>query len=247
MIFFLVKFFQKKEHASDFVKGKMFANRLSHFKRIEDHDGRGDEYEGAIMSKSDSLVLKLEATDSETGEVISSHTIPGTELAAPLIIAPEWFDHINVFCMYASHIGGFQSISVDHAQNLEKQLEIPETCAELGKYAVVITNTPEFLRRVKVAADQRGYGIIRNLVKYYDPEVGTPPLQAETETIFTKRKEYEYQSEFRFAIDTRTVGRDPIILDIGEINDIAVCMDASEINRQLSIRIEENPEDCTGS
>ena len=75
------------------------------------------------------------------------------------------------------------------------------------------------------------------LVRYYDPEVGTPRLESSLEPIFSKSKEYEYQREFCFAIDTGTVGRNHIILDIGEINDITMCMDSREINRQIDIRI----------
>ena len=246
MIFFLAKFFREKEHANDFIRGQLFANRISYFKRIEGHDGRGDEDEGAIMSKNDGLTLELTATDVETGEVVSKHTLYGTELAAPLILRPERFDHVNVFCMYAGHSGGFQSISADNAQDLKKQLEIPKACTALGKYAVVITNTVEFIRRVEVAAERKGYGICKGLVKYYDPEVGTPPVRSEIETIFTKRKEYEYQSEFRFAVNTRTMGCDPITLDVGEIDDITVCLDTSDINLQLSVRIEGDPGDCIG-
>ena len=245
MIFFLAKFFQEKEHANDFVNGRLFANRISYFKKIEGQDGRGDEDEGAIMSKDDDITIELTATNVETGEVVGKHTIYGTELAAPLVIRPRWFDHINVFCMYAPHSSGFQGISADNAQDLKEQLEIPEACLELGKYAVLITNAVEFIRRVKVAAERKGYRICSGLVKYYDPEVGTPPVQSDLETIFTKSKEYECQSEYRFAIDTGTIGCNHIILDVGKMDDITVCLNTSDINRSLSVRFKEGPSDCT--
>ena len=40
MIFFLVKVFEQEEHARDFVNGAIFANRLSHFKKLEGDEGR---------------------------------------------------------------------------------------------------------------------------------------------------------------------------------------------------------------
>ena len=236
MIFFLVKVFQEREHADAFLRGEMYANTLSYFKKIEGDDGRGDEDEGAIMPPIDGLTITLQGTDLDTGEV-NTVAITAADLAAPPIIRPEWFDHINVFCMYAAHTSGFEGTSIDNLQDFKKQLEIPEDCAKLGEHAVVITNTTEFFRRVKLAADRAGYGIYDKLVTYYDPAIGTPPVNWNIETVFNKRKEFEYQREFRFAIDTRTTGRCPITLDIGEIDDIAVRTDTSEINRGLQIQI----------
>ena len=45
----LVKVFSDSRYADEFIRGKLYARRLSHFKHIEDADGRGDEYEGAIL------------------------------------------------------------------------------------------------------------------------------------------------------------------------------------------------------
>ena len=236
---FLIKFFQEEEHAKDFVRGKMFANRLSYFKEIEGNDGRGDENEGAIMSKNDSLTVELFTTDAETGEVTSKHTMYGTELAAPLVIRPRWFDHVNVFCMYTGHMCESQVISADNAQDIKNQLKIPDACATLGKYAVVILNPITFFKRVEVAADQKGYKIGHRLVKYYDSEVGTPPVRSDIETIFTKSNEYEYQREYRIAIETGTIGRNPITLDIGKIDDIAGCINLCDINQNFAVKIDE--------
>ena len=139
--------------------------------------------------------------------------------------------------MYAGHSGGFKKISADNLQCFKKQLEIPEDCTRLGKYAVLIKNPKEFIRRVRVAAERENYRIYWRLVRYYDPEVGTASLESNLDSIFSKRKEYEYQKEFRFAIDTGTLGSDHITLDVGEIGDIAVCMNSREINRQFDIKI----------
>jgi hypothetical protein len=235
MIFYLAKVFQEREHAKDFVSGRMYANRLSYFKKIEDHDGRGDEDEGAIMFQLDGLTATLEFTNMDTGEVERT-TMTELDFAAPPILRPEWFDDINVFCMYAGHSGEFQHVSPDNLQEFRRQLEIPEEYTRLGRHAVFITNTTEFLKRVEIAANRAGYGLRRGLVRYYDAEVGTPPIRSDIETIFTKRKEYEHQREFRFAIDTGTTGCCPIILDVGEINDISMCTDTCNINQTISYR-----------
>lgn len=236
MIFFFLKFFPKKEYANTFVRGSLHANRLRYFKQIDSHDGRGDRYEGAITPELEGLCLTLTATDAQTGE-IAEYTIPIEDFASPPIMQPRWFDPINLFCMYAGHSGSIKKVSADNLASFKKQLEIPEDCTKFGKYAVLIKNPKEFIRRVRVAAERENYRINWKLVRYYDPEVGTPPLESNFDSIFIKRKKYEYQKEFRLAIDTGTPGCNPITLDIGKIDDIAVCMDSGEINRQIDIKV----------
>ena len=237
MIVFLAKVFEKKEHAEAFLKGSMYANRLSHFKKLEGAYGRGDEYEGAIMPPLDDFVLTLKATDPTTGEVVGG-TITGEGFAAPIIVSPRWFDHVNVFCMYAGRFDGLQEIPRDTLQDLKRQLDISEDFEGLGEHTVIIKNTTEFFRRVKHAGDQAGYRICAKLVSYYDPEVGTPPITSDLETIFNKRKEFACQKEFRFAIDTNSEGPCPITLDVGEIDDIAFYVKTSEIDVQLHVATE---------
>ena len=234
VIHFLVKVFSEEAYADKFLRGEMYANRLSWFKRLEGSDGRGDEYEAASMLRPDGLIIRLEARNVETGKV-QGVTVPADDLAAPPILQPEHFDHINLFCMYAAHSGGFHQVSDDNIEELRRQLEIPGDCLKLGRHAVAITNRAEFVRRVKMGAQREGYGLHCGLVKYYDPEVGTPLAPLDIRTIFTKREKYAYQKEFRFAIDTGTTGCEPITLDIGAIDDIATRLDTADINRQLSI------------
>ena len=236
MIHFLVKMFSEPEHADKFLRGELYARRLSWFKKLESDEGRGDEYEAAIMPRRDNLIITLEAKTMETGEV-EEFTIPMEDLAAPPILQPQQFDHINVFCMYAAHSGDFKQVSEDNIQDYRRQLELPEECLQLGRYAVAITDNPEFLRRVKMGADRQGYKICRGLVRYYDPEVGTPLAPLDIGIVFTKRKKYAHQSEYRFAIDTGSLGCEPITLDIGKLDDIAVRLKTAEINRQLSISL----------
>ena len=239
MIVFLAKVFEKKEHAEAFLKGSMYANRLSYFKNLGGAYGRGDEYEGAIMPPLDDFASTLKATDPTTGEVVSSITMTGEDLAAPVIVSPRWFDHFNVFCMYAGRFE-LQEVSRDDLQDLKRQLDISEDFERLGEHIVIIKNTTEFFRRVRHAGDQAGYRICAKLVSYYDPEVGTPPVTSDLETIFNKRKEFEYQKEFRFAIDTNSEGRCPITLDVGEIDDIAFYVKTSEIDIQLDVATESD-------
>lgn len=236
MIFFFAKIYEKAEHADAFIKGSLFANRLCYFKQVENRDGRGDKFEGAIVPKLDGLCVKLSCTDTQTGEA-TEITIPPEDFAGPPIILPRWFDHFNLFCLYSGHSGGTGKISAANLQGLRKQLQMPEDCTRLGRYAVLIKNPKEFIRRVRFGAERENYRICWRFVRYYDPEVGAAPLKSNLDSIFTKPKQFEYQREFRFAIDTGALGRDPITLDIGDITDIAFRMDTADINRRLSLRV----------
>lgn len=235
-VFFLAKFFEKKEYADDFLQGKLFLKPLSYFKEIEGEDGRSDQDEGAIVRPLGDGIITLTATNKETGEV-SEITLTKDDLAAPVSQYPEWCDRINLLCLYTGHSGDLQSVSVDNVNDFRKQLEIPEECVSFGEYAIIITNVPEFLRRIRVAAEQKGYQICGGLVTYYDPEAGTPPTRTNTETIFHKRKEYEYQSEFRIAVNANRNEPTSLNLSIGDISDIAFPMRTSEINRQMSFEV----------
>ncbi len=232
-IFFLAKFFDRKQYADDFLQGKLFLNSLRYFKDIEGADGRGDQNEGAIVNPLQDGILKLTAKNEETGEV-SEITITKEDLAAPIVMRPYWYDHINLLCMYACHSGEFQEISDDNINDFMKHIQIPEECVSLGEHAIIITNCQEFLRRISTAAESKGYRLCRGLVTYYDPDVGTPTIRTELETIFHKQKDYEHQREFRIAVDAHLDEPTPLILSIGDISDIALPVRTSEINQQMS-------------
>ena len=228
MIVFLAKVFSEPQHADDLIKGKLYANTLRYFRNIEGDATRGDPEEGAIMPRLEGLAIELTSTNSLTGEV-DKITITGDDLAAPPSIRPRWFEHLNLFCMYGALTGKFTTISETNITDFQKQLEMPQDCEQFGSHAVLIRNTREFIRRVNVAAEKTEYKIYYGLVQYYDPDIGTPPIHSPIQTLFLKRKMYEYQKEWRLAIDTGTTADCPIIFDIGGIEDIAVRMSTPDL------------------
>ena len=236
MIFFLVKVSSKQEHADNLLQGKLYARRLSWFKKLENDCVRGDEYEAASVPRRDGLIIPLNSTDVTTGKT-EEVTIPGSELFSPPVLRPKHFDHFNIFCMYAAHSGDSRKILEGNSQDFKKQIELPKEYVEFGRYAVVIINFTEFLERVRNAAHRNGYSIGWGLVRYYDPGVGTSLAPLDVKTLFTKRNKYAYQKEFRFAINTGTMGSEAITLNIGNVDDIAIRLDTSDINRQLSIEL----------
>ena len=196
----MIKVFQEDAHARDFMDGKLFANRLAYFKRIDGSDIRKDADEGAFMLPREGAVLDLTATNPATGEVISSIRIPGSQLAAPIAIRAGWANHVNLFCMYAVYSSDSEDITDGTAHGLKKQFTIPDGILErFGEHAVVIRNVQEFFRRVTVSAKQQGYGVKGQLVTYYDAETGTLAALSYADTVFAKRTEFRHEREFRIS------------------------------------------------
>ena len=225
IILFFVKFFSKKKHARAFMQGKVYANRLSYFKDIEgkDDSGRADRHEGVIGWFQ----------PSQSRLTINEMDITG-DLAGPIEMQREWLNYRNLFCVHAAHTGDIDlsSLSAHNIEDLRKQLELSEDCLKLGRYAVVIRNIPEFMKRIESAAKQKGYRLSRGFVEYYEPNSFHGNF-SDWEAVFRKRREYIYQQEYRFIIDTLVVGDWPIVLEMGDIRDITSYFYASKINEEL--------------
>ena len=99
-----------------------------------------------------------------------------------------------------------------------------------GDTAVIITNVSEFIRRVsesaKLIGAQLGYGP----VNYYRDNEKTHQMQVMEQhgaAPLWKRERYSNQREYRFYLDKET--DDFLILDIGDIHDISVSMNAVDL------------------
>ena len=222
IVIFLVKFFKKPRHADDFVHGRIFSNRLSKFKQGKDNDvsGRMDRHEGTIAW-----------LQPGKGRVTLNGMDFSEDLAGPIQIQKEWLDHLHVYCVHACHSGNLDlsSIPNDNIEALRKELTIDDRCLPLGKYAVVIKNVPEFINRMRSSARASDYRIAYKLVKYYDPTTFHGNFR-DIESVFWKQKQFSFQREFRFVIDSRTLGNCPLCMEIGDISDIALKLKSTELN-----------------
>ena len=207
------------------MQGKVYANRLSYFKGVEgtDDSGRADRHEGVIGWFQ----------PNQGRLTINDMDITG-DLAGPIEMQREWLNYRHLFCVHAAHMGDINlgNLSAHNVEDLRKQLELSEDCLKLGKFAVVIKNIPEFMKRIESAVEQKDYRLSRGLVKYYDPDVFRGSF-SDWKAVFRKRSEYKYQQEYRFIIDTLVTGDWPIVLTVGDIRDITSCFCASKINEEL--------------
>lgn len=152
-------------------------------------------------------------------------------LAGPVEIQKNWLNHLHVFCIHACHSGGFDlsSLSKDKGEALRQELTIDGRCLSLGDHAIVVKDVPEFLRRMESYAQARGYRIARKLVKYYDPQTFHGHLP-DVESVFWKQAQYSFQREFRFVIQSGSLGEDPLVMSIGDLRDITLQLESTELS-----------------
>ena len=204
----LMKTYAEKKHALAFIEGTIFANPLSHFKQLEERDIRRDTEEG-IMTMPLTEGFKLEITSTAIDKPI---VLNRDDLVEPPTLRPNWFNAINLFCMQIINI---------HREGNTGILKIPSRATSFGRYAVVILDVGEFIRRVTKAVDRAGYRLSYKQVEYYDSTTGIHTSLTTLEPIFTKRNDYQEEQEFRIAIDRGLAVPIPLKLDIGPIHDIA--------------------------
>ncbi len=224
-IFFLCKFFEKEKHAADFMVGRLYANKLSYFQRLEEleHAKRGDKHEG-IIAWGQPGIVRIE---------IDGHDI-SNDLAGPASLSSNRLSELNVVCMHAGYFKKADNRILEDLSQIRKQLLVPAECKKFGQFAVVIKNGPEFLNRVKIAAQRKGYRETHGLVKYYDPDTFSgffPGISG----AFIKQQQFRLEREYRIVFETGSIGADAIVLDIGNLADIAMRSTLDEINRNMKV------------
>ena len=106
-----------------------------------------------------------------------------------------------------------------------------EKMLSFGDTALIVLDHDEFIRRVKVAAEQAGYKVYFNPVQYYDSTIDggnmlISLLAGMWNIAFWKRDSYAYQQEVRFVFTPGDENIDHIELDIGDISDITTIISA---------------------
>ena len=127
--------------------------------------------------------------------------------------------------------GVFDSAQFDEV--IARYVHIPEAVMKLGDFAVWIHQPHEFVKRVKAAADKLGGEMDCRFVDYSrrPPSLGLKDVGL----IFRKRKQYRYEREFRFSFESPQKVECPLILDVGDLSDIAKLFRTREFNGQLTM------------
>ena len=222
VVFFLIKFFNNQQYADEFIRGRVFCNRISRFKDGAPNDatGRVDPNEGTIVWMQPGQVqLQLNGRDMSD------------DLAGPISVQRDWLNHLHLFCLHAVHNGNLdlENTPNDNLEDLRREMMIPEACFSLGEHAVVVRDVPRFISQMQSAARAKNYRIAKGLVKYYNPESFHGHFR-DVESVFWKQAQLSYQREFRFLIDSRIPSDRPLFLEIGDISGITHRLKSTELN-----------------
>lgn len=237
-VWFLVKFFAAEEHADEFLNGKVYLNRLSYFKQMEaeEADGRPDRTE-AVMCWWQPNDLTITITVPELEQEI---TITKADLAGPVSMSADFHNHLHLFCTYAVYTDGFEikdgqiDCEIEREAELLDQIHVDERCFKFGKFAVIIAFQP-FIERIRSALTGMRHHALGKLVDYYDEATFHGEIAAK-EIPFKKQKAFSYQREFRIAVNTETLGDDPLILEVGSLADFSVKVEASKLNELMQFK-----------
>ena len=224
-IMFFAKAFEAACHADAFMAGRLRANRLSRFRKMENEDPRTDDREGTITLQSDNTAKV----------VLIPHNAPenAIEIHGPGSMRVSTVDDLCVLCMYAAlfHPDDKRDMS---AEARRRSLAVPEVYSKFGDHAVLVHDPGEFIRRFTAYTRDSHYSYCRRAVQYYDPDVfDINDLSEQIDIAFHKSQAYAEEREYRFAVDTNTTGTDAITLDIGPLHDIAIRIDTADLNQVI--------------
>ena len=199
----LIKF-QSKERIDSFRKGLIYANRLSYYRKLEQTTGDievGDSYE-AMLHLNEAYIH-----GQDTGETV--HIVDG--------LIPTTHSDDYIFCMFGIY---------PKLDNFSFSKEQKEKMVSFGDTALIIKDSEKFIRRVKSAAEKKGYKCKFEAVQYYDPTYDNGnqiiSIMSDMSNIaFWKRDFYKYQQEARFLFTGGDMSLDHLEIEIGDISDIS--------------------------
>ncbi len=223
-IFGLIKFGEEK-HIKDLQKGLMYMNPIIFYEKIENTNAIGDKDEG----------LGFHLLPEKITLTIDNHVIDSNDIVKPILLRINKEQNINIFCMYA--------ITFDKLVEHNLDFILDKIVKNFGNYCLVITNRNKFLERVnnaieninktkekKIEMYEKGFG----LVEYVDKETYHGKIG-----VFRKFEEYEYQNEFRLALEVPNELRGEkgeFRLKIGDISDISKLCRTDKLEDKIEVK-----------
>ena len=212
----LVKMCREMQFAEDFRNGILYANRLSYFRDLE-NDQRSDPHEGVIFWSEQGASFTLTVTLPDDVDTV---TLTEDDLVGPIEVTPDSASFLNIFCMYICRDLKFSKYLPEGAVRMDFGIH-KECVRNFGEYAIVVTDSAEFLTRVRKAAETNCIVGRYGAVKYQDPIDRPANLLHTLELPFYKNAKFEYQQEFRIVFDVNADNESAICLNIGDISDIS--------------------------
>jgi hypothetical protein len=230
-VFTFARTFSNKEHAESFMRGHLRLQTVEHFRGLEDSEKalRGDAYEGisAIWQPKDLSSI-----------VFGPHTLLPSDLTGPIKIHRLDVSSWHVFCMHTIGITPEDPSKFDSPQDLKAAIMLDERCSRFGEHVVLIHNKALFVERLEKAVKKLKLGYRFDLVRYFS-EVEYSGLFPDAEVPFRKPKRFAYQKEYRVVVKTRPGVPTPLIIELGDISDVALRTTFGELKANCSLRLRD--------
>ncbi|MFH2142616.1 MAG: hypothetical protein ABIJ97_09355 [Bacteroidota bacterium] len=194
----LIKIGEAKYQKSLFEKGEIYMQTQEYFRKLEDEEGRGDQYEGADNIEQ---IKWLKLSDG-TKEFEFSMEAGNLNKA----------NHFSRFDDFYSNI--YSMIGVC-AMDINKDNPIPESNGKLGDFFIFIYNVKEFIKRIKSKLDSMNSDYTWGWVNYYDECKYEGEL-----TLLHKPEKFKDQREVRFIVHSDV--NKPLVFEIGSLADITM-------------------------
>lgn len=203
-----IKFGQERHIKDLYENGTIFINQIEFFRKLEDGQLRGDNYEGTFRLKqlTKNAPLILNPNDSKKKIELSVNKGQFREHYTSIIG--------NIYCLYAI---------TPEMLKYETPYKIDLRNKNFGTHFLVTFETRFFYSKIIEQIKERNYEFRSHLVEYFDKEKYNGEL-----TLFDKSNEYSYQNEFRILINNNK--REPIILNIGSMKEYAEVYDINIID-----------------
>ena len=221
----LVKLFKKHEHAREFLNGTLHCNRIKYFR------DKFDDMEGVALIPTDKAVFKLSDANGK-----HLFTMNPEDFAGPIKFDSERVKNCNAFCMFSISNDNPDSFVQEKNGTITKYTIPPRLTENFGEHAIAVYAPIQFFERIHMAAKQKNLPTLtRGFVRYYNAD--KPPFEMHLamdfeqalKTALYKDEKFSHEREYRFLIETGTIGDNAEKIEIGDINDIAMYIKSSDL------------------
>lgn len=187
--------FGQKEHIEDlYFNGTIYMNSIQYFRKVEDGELRGDNYEGVSKIKNYPPGQFEIPTIGFKGNYLALHL----RQSYPVVLGNIY----SLFCISSHGCEKPQDFYID----LKNQ--------RFGSHCLLVKDNVKFLSMVEAKLKELKLKFRHGFVKYYDKDKVDREI-----TLFEKPLEFEYQKEFRFYVERDS--DEPLSFSIGSLKNIA--------------------------
>lgn len=196
-----------------YENGTIYINTIEFFRKVEDNELRGDNYEGA-------------------SEIINS--LPGT-FRIPGIDRDFKYEKTHLKKSFEKVLGNIYSLYCISSKGFPNPFDfrVDEKNFRFGTHCLIIKDNQYFFDKIQSKLKKNRFDFRHGFVNYYDKD----KISNKKLTLFDKPKEFEYQKEFRFYVHNKELK--PIKIQIGSLEGKAEIIETKKLT-ELKLELKRN-------